>query len=261
MWTALEPAYRWKTLNTETCFLSFLLLERNYLELHIWERSLQNTSFNGFPWKTWLSDQKYEEKPTKCIPFWLIFNVLWHSKGSEKFSKETKKKFSPCFWLENHFIHSIKILQRVNTTGNATITFLKLKLNMKYFYWLLRSSTLSDLLFSSWAFILCNVNSRFFSFRGLFLQLPVNSFSCIWGRLAGCDCILPHDSDSRKLIVYRGEKDSQTPWRHRRKPQCSETSRPPTILPIRDSLGLMSSSFKMQIPCGSVCLLVIHRVK
>lgn len=141
MWTALEPAYRWKTLNTKTCFLSFLLLERNYLELHIWERSLQNTSFNGFPWKTWLSDQKYEEKPTKCIPFWLIFNVLWHSKGSEKFSKETKKKFSSCFWLENHFIHSIKILQRVNTTGNATITFLKLKLNVKYFYWLLRSST------------------------------------------------------------------------------------------------------------------------
>lgn len=91
VWTALEPAYRWKNLNTETCFLSFLLLERNYLELHIWERSLQNTSFNGFPWKTWLSDQKYEENLPNAFPsdwFSMYSDIVKALKNSVKKLKE-----------------------------------------------------------------------------------------------------------------------------------------------------------------------------
>lgn len=65
--------------------------------------------------------------------------------------------------------------------------------------------------------------------------------------------------DARLVDNLQRRKGIARHLEDRRKPQCSEISPPHS--PIRDSLELMSSSFKIQIPSGSVCLLVIHQVK
>ena len=156
-------------------------------------------------------------------------------------------------WLWSHFIHLIPIKHLAgvyeHTTENADVTFPKLKLIMKYiFTWpFRRPSTLPDMSLSIWIFILYNTNAYFL--KWLFPRLPAHPFSCIWGSLAPRGCMLPHASDARTLVIYR-EQESQAPWRRRGKPQCSEIPLPQTP-PIRDSLGLMSSSFKCKYPLGA----------